>query len=732
VIADLDIERFSLQKDRAISVRGLRVADIHITATNLVPSPKALLGVAGSVNVTESATMEKVNAPGLAAIPGVVHNMKASVRMQDQSPFIQLSGETAVEAQSLQFEALSKKPVKGGMRLGVEIKDLHVKGLTPLMADVGGADASLRLGEAVKLNVQVAAADLGEKALSLRGKAKLDLNAAASLIPPSVKAMGTFAGILESDWRIEGRRPTPDEQKTLSDPKRSLAERLNAVEFVHVAELHADLHDVGLNLGMKEGKRVSVQGVRSVSPLTVALSGGLKSVRLEGDLHIGRISELPGSKPFDPPLPAGFSFKIHQEDLSSLEISEAVQIDPLEIDQGLQISITRLGRLLNSKESPTIAGVLKHLDVSVEADLRTTLGPSLAAFTPGLSMTGPLDAGLKLELSAGKEIGASLSLESKGLDVNAEKARIEGLTSHIHLSKAYQLRFEGEGQGRKEAASGRLSRIVLRSSRASDLLPPSGDALARRLIEDLGGSLSGPPTLSFDAVTFKKGPLPLKLHHGEIQLRLVDSLPSLDRFQVDAMGGSVLGHLRLARRGDLCALEMEGAFSGLDAATLLPKQAAGEPRSLQDQGRESQISGQVFLNMPISRESVHVMNNLSAGIRLTHIGSRTLERLLYAMDPYEANEGIVKQRAILRKGSPEWVDFRIRNGNLSLSGAVTAMGSRIALPRVERINLTNLPIHDRLEKALDRLGPVEKGLKALSAESIMIRNDSSMEFVQER
>jgi translocation and assembly module TamB len=222
------------------------------------------------------------------------------------------------------------------------------------------------------------------------------------------------------------------------------------------------------------------------------------------------------------------------------------------------------------------------------------------------------------------------------------------------------------------------------------------------------------------------------LRHGEMQLRLAGSLPSLDRFQFDAMGGSILGDLRITRQEDLCRLEMEGAFSGLDAAKLLPEQAPANRTSLRGPAPDTQVSGQVSLQIPVSQDSIRVMNNLSAAVHLTHIGSRTLERLLYTMDPYEANEGIVKQRALLRKGTPEWVDLQIRHGNLSLSGSVAAMGARIPFPKVERLNLTNLPIHNRLQKVLSRLGPVEKALKTLSAESILVGKDSSIRFVENR
>jgi translocation and assembly module TamB len=732
LITDLDIRRLSLSGVQAINLHGLKAADIRVTGQDLARSPKALLGMAGTVILAESVALEQMEAPGLALVPGIRHNLKASVLMQERPPFMKLSARTVVASPSPRIDLLSKRPIKGGMSLEARVENLNIAALNPFMADVGGLDAALRLGDIVDFHIKGQAAALGANALRFNGRTTIDLGAAQDLIPASMKPDGTFTGALETNWRFEGRRPTPDELKAFSDRGLSLAHRLNAVGFISMAELRAGLKNVGLDLPMKRGAFLSAHGINSLSPLTVSASTGLKSVLLEGNLAIDRISELPGSKTFNPPLSATLSFKADQRELSSLQISEALHIDPLNIDQDLEISFNRLGRVLNLNEQPTFSTLLKHLDVSVAAALRTTLSPSLAPFFPGLSLTGPLNAGLGLELSGGKEISARVSVESSGLDVSAQQARIQGLTSDIRLSKTYQLRFEEEEQDKPGSASELLSQKVLGPSSLSWLRSPSGNALASRLGEDLGGRISGPPTLSCDSVHLKGSPFPLELHHAEMQFRLARSLPSLDRFQFDVMGGSILGELRITQQDDRCRLEIQGAFSGLDATTFLPEQASPDRISSRAPGEDTQLSGQVIFQMPISQDPVQVMNNLSAAVHLTHIGSRTIERLLYAMDPYEANEGIVSQRALLRKGTPEWIEVQIRHGNLSLSGSVAAVGVQIPLPPVERLNLTSLPIHHRLQKVLSRLGPVEKGLQALSADAIMINKDSTVRFVEGR
>ena len=132
--------------------------------------------------------------------------------------------------------------------------------------------------------------------------------------------------------------------------------------------------------------------------------------------------------------------------------------------------------------------------------------------------------------------------------------------------------------------------------------------------------------------------------------------------------------------------------------------------------------------MPISQDPDQALDNLDLILRLTHIGSRTLERFLYAMDPYESNEAISKQRNILGQGTPRWIYLEIRHGNLSIKGEVEVRGMSVQLPPIERFNITALPLHRKLQKHLYSLGPVVNALKTLSADTIIIQ-EGGVRFV---
>ena len=115
-------------------------------------------------------------------------------------------------------------------------------------------------------------------------------------------------------------------------------------------------------------------------------------------------------------------------------------------------------------------------------------------------------------------------------------------------------------------------------------------------------------------------------------------------------------------------------------------------------------------------------------VHVGHIGTRTLERLLYALDPTESNEAIVKQRDLLRMGTPRWLLLEIRYGNLSVTGEVEAKGVRATLPKIERLSLAGLPIYKRLEGVFRGMGQVIDLLNVLNANTLILEPGGAVRF----
>ncbi|MDY7037405.1 MAG: class I SAM-dependent methyltransferase, partial [Thermodesulfobacteriota bacterium] len=220
----------------------------------------------------------------------------------------------------------------------------------------------------------------------------------------------------------------------------------------------------------------------------------------------------------------------------------------------------------------------------------------------------------------------------------------------------------------------------------------------------------------------KVGPVPLELSNHELEFRLVRGLPCIDYFQMDLLGGTLLGNMSVSEKEKAFVLVAQCSFSGLNVKKLMPGVIHGISNE------EAEIGGRITLRLPLSTEPKAVLSNLRVKIDLTHIGSKALERFLYSMDPYESNETIVQQRNLLRMGSPRWIKLTVRYGNLSLSGEVEVKGIRVKLPPIERFHLANLTLHKYLEEGLTEFAPIVKVLKTMSADTIRIGREDDIRF----
>ena len=164
-------------------------------------------------------------------------------------------------------------------------------------------------------------------------------------------------------------------------------------------------------------------------------------------------------------------------------------------------------------------------------------------------------------------------------------------------------------------------------------------------------------------------------------------------------------------------------FSGINVNQLIPTPQVTEAAG------ETELNGQVSIRFPLSTQLAPVLEQLEASIIFNRIGTRALERILYALYPYESNEVIISQRNLLRHGSPRWFQLAIKNGNLSLEGEVKVKGSTIALPRLTRFNITNLSVLNRMDRYLVQLDPVIRALRILSAEQVTVEKSGKIDVV---
>ena len=362
--------------------------------------------------------------------------------------------------------------------------------LSPLSLDVGHLEADIHAGDILELHVQGAALDSGMKTFRTGGSISVDLEQALKQAPAALTPEGRFTGKVETQWQLQGRRPTDKEIAGLTDNTLSLEKRLQHGGFLEKLDLKTQLKNMAVTLPLDSGETLSVQGIHSVSPFKVSTANGLESVSILGELKIDRIKALPLLGKLKAPLSAGLSFNAVSRDLNSLELRETLQLAPLAVEQTLELSLNKLSRLLRQKNKPDLSALLKMLEARINAGITINTGPKSAPFTQGLTLEGPLKGRLALQLRGGKSVSVKTYLESEGINAALpSKFAISNLMTHLQFEKTYGLAFGPLKNQRPKTHRGPL----LKGASARRIVTPeifSNNPLSKRLVEDLRGRLS--------------------------------------------------------------------------------------------------------------------------------------------------------------------------------------------------------------------------------------------------
>ena len=724
ITANLNMGDLHLSGKNGFMIKQLSVPKFHLAATDVAFNEKALFGITARIDIDESLALKTLNAPSSTTLRELQHSMTAQLLMPPSPALTARVKKITISTPSLIIKTPSHKPIKSSLEMEGDVEGFNIHKLKPFQFDLQRLRTRISAGDFFQAEIKAGARHSGSKRLDTDGQIILDLKKLTTLLPKIIKPTGILKGKVEVSWDFKGRRPDTREISHLTSKAITLPERVRDMDFIKSLELVAKLNDLDVALPFKTGSFFKAAQINSTLPLKLNLKNGLSRIRLEGEFRFGRIHELPLPLKLLKPMQTSLSFSAALEDHGSFQLSEAIRIETLGIRQSLDISLNRIDRLLGEGEKPGLPLLLEKLEGSLVAAIQADLGPALSQYTKGISLEGPLKAGLQIRLDGERHLTAEPSLKSEGLNISMEnRLSIKGLYADINILKQFKIRSPGENGAPARAAISPLSVEVLESRKPASSRTPKGmkNVISRRLMGDLRGRIANRPSLSFDSAHIETGPLPLDISNLEIEFHLPNSLPSIDYFQFDLMGGTSVGAISISRDHDLFILDLECIFSGLDADRLLPDHKQDSSQKYKNLPKDTELSGELSLRLPISHHPDQTLDNLNAVLRFTHIGSKTLERFLYAMDPYESNEAISKQRNILGQGSPRWIDLEIKHGNLSLKGEVEVKGISMQLPPIERFNITALPLNRKLQKHLYSFKPVVNALKTLSSDTIIIQ-----------
>ncbi len=711
--ARLGAEAFRQGKG-GVAVSGLEVTTIAVDGETVRPSEKNLLGIAGRFRIAADVTAGRCELPGAGSLGQTALSLAATAEPD-------AGGAVGLRLDKADLTVADLRLRDPGLRSRLSFGvggGIRIRGNDAASVSLDGLDCRLDLGDiaSLRLNADGKPYERMDAAANLA----LDLTRLQKALP---RLMGrqTVGGRTQIRAALDGRVPEPAEITALSDLSGfDLRKRL---AFLRHLTVSADLDGVTVAMAPAGGKRLTVGPLQTAEPLSYTLSTAsgkgvlTTAMTVEGVRGVSSAMEGVARK-----LPAQLALSIQHDGVESLQVRQGLRIRSLPLDQELTIALGGLNRVLNTGLDGPPARWLKMLGGTMDAKVR--LGPGLKGdgLLPDLDVGGELTAGVRAVLETGKRVSAGMSLRSDGLSLDMEdSASVAGLRTRLELEKAYRLGFDAK-QVPKTPDSLPLSAAVMGADPGGGPAPAGGGA--GRFMDRLRRRYTAEHPLSFDRalVGATPGQPPLAIENGVADIGLKGGLPGSEFFQADLLGGTVMGALGLAKDPGGFYLRTGIAFTGIDSRRMLPGGAFGVSR------RDAEIGGELALRLPLTPRMAAFMSGLRLTVTLSPIGSRALERFLYALDPYESNESIVAQRRLLRRGTPRWVKVHIQNGALSLTGEVSVGGARIAIPPIDRLNIENIGGLGRYESVLAGMGPVIDLLETLSAETLAVDGNGAVRF----
>lgn len=719
----LELKGLDMQGDQPVRLNSAAIRSLNLKVSDIQKGSKALFGVSANVSLEESLTLGKLSVPPFAQAGRVRQNLSAEISLPK-------TGKTSVSIKGfelntpyLQITNKTTGTVKTALSLNAAVPSLQITDLKPFNADINGFRAQLKAGDFLSTRIQAEAKNLAFEHLSSTGQLKADLGKLTSLLPPRLMKGVKTNGAVQCSWDFSGVRPTAKNIENLMSSSTDSSVMLDNTRFLQDLRLLVALTDIDLNVPLDAGSRLNVTNINTKKALELTLNQGLQRADLGGTIEIASVREIPSLGKLLKPLKLFLNFNVKEEKLQSLSLSQSLNIEPFEVREELSFNLYGLNKLLNKGINTPVPLWLRYLGGTFTGRILVAKAANLPLTKGDVVLKGKLDAGASGTLSPGQSVSMKTWLNTSGMNISVGKqAEIDNLQAHFDLEKKYDIVRLGRKTSTKSSDRSHLSKNVLTPRKQFLSSYQTGSAMKRRIIEDVKGRLTGPRSLSFDSASIYVEPVPFRLRNCAMDFNLVRGLPTMEFFQIDLIGGTLMGSFALERRGEAFAVRLLTAFTGLNAKKLLPDIIHGIP------DREAEISGQMAVTLPLSTSLDAMLEAIDLEIEITHIGSRALERALYAIDPYENNEAIVKQRKYLKLGTPKWIKVGVKYGNLSISGQVQAKGITLDLPEIGRFNVANIPGIKGIDRTLEQLEPLFGVLHKISSDAIAISNRGEIEF----
>lgn len=699
-----NVKNAVLSGAQPLSIKGARGA-VGVAVSELNLKSASPRNIAASIVVTQSLDLDRGSSGTQFSVEKAHQQLRLLARLAE-------NGDIEAALPECSFTAAALQGKKDGKRIGplpltasLTATDLRLAAASGAKPSFKHADVKISAGDALQLAVEAALSGASPQRATSNGSVRLDLQRAlplvAAFIPPDLKG----DGIVSAAWDLAAPLPANAPAAEVHPLRRART----ALSLFDTCEVSIKLDKVSATVPSATGP-VTVAGLQSAPDLRIVSAKKGESVRLAGGLRLSGVNGLPGAAGKIPSPRGSFDFDGQLNGWREFRLSEALRIDPLAVVHEAELNVSRIDTLLDEKQPFSVATLVKRLDATLLATVDGEFSRDLKALLPGVDLAGAITSALRVDLAAGRELALRCSLATREFGAQlANGTKIEGLRSDIAINRNYSLAVASPGERWTP-----LSAALVRPA-AVAAANPGAAGIIGRIHDDLRGDVRGTRSFSIRKVTTKAAGVPLVLTALEGDLLFSQESTGLGFFQADLLGGTILARSLFDLKPPVPVIGAAGSFSNLDITYLLPKDA-----KRQQADQDAEITGEMTLTVPLIAEQRELSEQLRLALNIRKIGSNTLERALFSLDPYERNEQLVAQRKMLRLGSLKGLRATAVDGAFSMEGEAQIKGVAVLLPSVDRVRISELPLRQELVKYREKIMALRGFLDLVRADTLVV------------
>jgi translocation and assembly module TamB len=680
VAADLSWSgrRLEISGKKTVQVRGMK------GSLNLLLTEIDVKGKRAVADVRQKLELEQVGLGGELTLERMREELELKARaltggaLEASLPLLQLYAETVRASQS--GRTVTLRPFTA--RFSAQGVQVPAKGKGS--PTVQHAACSISASDALSLTAEAALTGQGKQFAASKGDMRLDLRRLMPVAKSFLPAGFDAAGLASASWDVAAPLPVAP----LAKEENPLRKARGGLALLDRADVTLKLDELELALPASQGL-CRVKGLSTAPQLRLVMPRATEPLRIDGGFRFASLSGLSGTAGTLPLQGGTLTLQGELAQWKELRLTEELKVASLGLSQVAELTVGRIDSLLEEQGGKfDAATLLKRLDATLFAHLEGSFPAEAKRVLAGWRLDGDVSAGARIDLTAARELRVRGYSKCRDLGVaDGKGVGARGIRADLVVDRSYALaRVKGDDWLP-------LSTGLVRPPPIAPFTAANSE-LAARIYEDLRGQSSGPRKIGVRSASFTSGAVPLEASALEADLLLEPQVLGVSFFQAEVGGGTVRARGIIDLSREVPVLSTYCNFSRLDPVLLFP--AAGSPPP----GGEGELTGELSLSAPLATEQRALLEGMRMNLNLRRFSSRILDRALFAVDPYQRNEKIVAQRKSLRLADLKGLRVSAVDGALDCEGEVVVKGVDVAIPKIERLRLSELPIGSELKRLI--------------------------------